>query len=386
MQHDPTNNPRALQAIYHAGGHFVLCLEDKRPVWRSWQKLRPGLDVVLAHEGPLGLKPWSISTTALDVDTGNPGELIEAWPPMAVLDSRRSNGKHLYYSDTEGRGNGHFEVYGCAGEIRGAKGYLILWHDGAGRLADALHDPIARARRWPRDLFELAGLPAVTLPPAGQPSSYSYKPSEQSRQTWAAAAAAVEMETIKRGRRNVKLFDAVRFWAYSVPRGQDLEAWTRRVRVHALEQNRRFSDPLDGREVVQTAYSISTWCWSGGGAKWHYPRHWRHDSENQRKRGVKGGLASGKARRDRNAERDTAIVEAVTAGHSLRAVARKWGLSAEGVRYLVGRCQVKPKSGGLGGAGGFSNETECFVKRRRGSGGIPQPPHYAGGCFGRMPI
>ena len=203
--------------IYHAGGHFVLCLEDKRPVWRSWQKLRPGLDVVLAHEGPLGLKPWSISTSALDVDTGNPGKLIEVWPPMAVLNSRRSDGKHLYYSDTEGRGNGHFEVCGCAGEIRSAKGYLILWHDGAGRLADALQDPLARARRWPRDLFELAGLPAVTLRGAVKTPTYSYKPSDQSRQAWAAAAAAVDLETIKRGRRNVKLFDAVRFWAYSVP-------------------------------------------------------------------------------------------------------------------------------------------------------------------------
>ena len=268
MQQNPTNNPQALQTIYHAGGHFVLCLEDKRPVWRSWQKLRPGLDVVLAHNGPLGLQPWSISTTALDVDAGDPGELVQAWPPMAVLNSRRAGGRHLYYSDTAGRGNAHFEAYGCAGEIRSAKGYLILWHDGAARLADALHDPIARARRWPRDLFELAGVGAVTLPAAVKKPTYRYKPSDQSRQTWAAAAAALELETIKQGLRNVKLFDSVRFWAYSVPRGQDLEAWTRRVRVHALEQNRRFPEPLDESEVKQTAYSISTWCWSGGGARW----------------------------------------------------------------------------------------------------------------------
>lgn len=343
MQHDPTNNPQALQAIYHAGGHFVLCLEDKRPLWRSWQKLRPGLDVVLAHSGPLGLRPWSISTTALDVDTGNPGELIEAWPPMAVLDSRRSNGKHLYYSDTEGRGNGHFEVYGCAGEIRGAKGYLILWHDGAGRLADALQDPLARARRWPRDLFELAGLPAVTLRGAVKIPAYSYKPSEQSRRAWAAAAATVELETIKRGRRNVKLFDAVRFWAYSVPRGQDLEAWTRRVQAYALEQNRRFPEPLDRREVIQTAYSISTWCWSGGGARWHFD----HSSTAQRRRGVK----SGKVRRARNAERDAAIVAAVETGQSMRAVARACGVDEKMVRHVMRRVRNEPNQW-FGGAGG----------------------------------
>lgn len=215
MQQNPTNNPQALRTIYHAGGHFILCLEDKRPVWRSWQKLRLGLDVVLAHDGPLGLKPWSISTSALDGDSGDSAELVRDWPPMAVVNSRRAADKHLYYSDTEGRGNGHFEVYGCAGEIRSARGFLILWHDGAGRLAAALHDPIARSRTWPHDLFELAGLPAVTLP----------------------AAAALELETINRGMRNVKLFDAVRFWAYSVPRGQDLEVWTRRVRVYDLDES-----------------------------------------------------------------------------------------------------------------------------------------------------
>ena len=285
MQQNPTNNPQALQAIHHAGGHFILCLEDKRPVWRSWQKLRPGLDVVMAHDGPLGLRPWSVSTTALDVDTGDPSILIEDWPPMAVLDSRRRGGKHLYYTDTAGRGNAHFEAYGCAGEIRSAKGYLILWHDGAGRLADALHDPVARARRWPRDLFELAGVGAVTLPAAVKTPAYRYKPSGQSRRTWAAAAEALELEAVHQGRRNLQLFDAVRFWAYSIPRGDDLDAWTRRVRVYALEQNRRFPEPLDAPEVKQTAYSISTWCWSGGGSRWHFD----HSRGAQRRRGLKLG-------------------------------------------------------------------------------------------------
>ena len=340
MQQNSTNNPQALQAIHHAGGHFVLCLENKRPVWRSWQKLRPGLDVVMAHDGPLGLRPWSVSTIALDVDTGDPGELVQAWPPMAVLNSRRAGGRHLYYSDTQGRGNAHFEAYGCAGEIRSAKGYLILWHDGAGRLADALHDPVARARRWPRDLFELAGVGAVTLPAAVKTPAYSYKPSDQSRQTWAAAAQGVQLEAIYRGLRNRKLFDAVRFWAYSVPRGDELEAWTRRVRVYALEQNRRFPDPLDESEVKQTAYSISTWCWSGGGARWHFD----HSSAAQRRRGLK----LGRMRRARNATRDAAIVAAVEAGWSMRAVAREWGVDERMVRKIMARVRTEPNQLALG--------------------------------------
>ena len=261
---------------------------------------------------------------------------------MAVLDSRRAAGKHLYYSDTEGRRNAHFEAYGCAGEIRSAKGYLILWHDGAGRLADALHDPVARARRWPRDLFELAGVGAVTLPAAVKKPAYRYKPSNQSRQTWAAAAAALELETIKRGVRNVTLFDAVRFWAYSVSRGQDLDAWTRRVRVYALEQNRRFPQPLEGLEVIRTAYSISTWCWSGGGSRWHFD----HSSAAQRRRGLK----LGRIRRARNAARDAAILSDLAAGMGVRATARKWDLAHNAVRHIVGRVDNEPNqlAGGVG--------------------------------------
>ena len=89
------------------------------------------------------------------------------------------------------------------------------------------------------------------------------------------------------------------------------------MRVHSLEQNRRFPEPLDESEVKQTAYSISTWCWSGGGARWHFD----HSSAAQRRRGIK----SGKVRRSRNAERDAAIVAAVKSGQSMRAVAREAG-------------------------------------------------------------
>ena len=145
--------------------------------------------------------------------------------------------------------------------------------------------PIARARRWPRDLFELAGVGAVTLPAAVKKPTYRYKPSDQSRQTWAAAATALELETIKQGLRNVKLFDSVRFWAYSVPRGQDLEAWTRRVqdprpgaepalpaaaRLDARERSRRtaysISAPGAGRAVVLGGTSTTAGGRRGGGA------------------------------------------------------------------------------------------------------------------------
>ena len=339
MHQNPTNNAQALQAIYTAGGHFVLAGSDKRPVWRSGQKLRPSLDLVQAHPGPLGLKPWSVSTSALDVDTGDPSLLLEDYPAMAVLLSRRPGGRHLYYRDNRPRGNGSFELLGCAGEIRSAKGFLILWGDGPAILADALGDPIARSRRWPVDLFDAAGVGPVTLPGAVKTPTYTYRPSEASRATWAAAAEAVELEKIQRGRRNIALFEAVRFWAYSVARGPDLDAWNRRVRVHALEANRRFPEPLPEGEAKQTAYSISTWCWSGGGARWHFD----HSSVAQRRRGIKSGMV----RRAAVAGRDAAILEAYNAGASMRAIAREWGIDHKAVAKALARVGTEPNQ--LGG-------------------------------------
>ena len=246
---------------------------------------------------------------------------------MAVLASRRAGGKHLYYADTEGRGNGHFEVYGCAGEVRSAKGYLILWHDGAEILADALTDPIARARARPVDLFEAAGVGAVTLPAAAKVPTY--RPSPESRATWVAAAQAVDLERVQRGVRNLRLFDAVRFWCYSINKGLDVHAYLRRVRVHALECNRRLPEPLPAAEVVVLALSVSTWCWSGGGARWHFD----HSSAVQRRRGIK----SGKVRRARVADRDRLIVDAYHAGASMRSIAREFGLTPWAVSKVIAR-------------------------------------------------
>ena len=41
-----------------------------------------------------------------------------------TADSRRADGKHPSYSDTETQCNGYPEVYDCAGEIRSAKVFL----------------------------------------------------------------------------------------------------------------------------------------------------------------------------------------------------------------------------------------------------------------------
>ena len=73
----------AVTYLHGAGAHFVLCA-GKRPLWRRWQKRRPPLDICLTHP-EIGLVPFSVGTSALDVDVGEIGELIEAAPPLVTV-------------------------------------------------------------------------------------------------------------------------------------------------------------------------------------------------------------------------------------------------------------------------------------------------------------
>ena len=153
--------------IYDAGGHFVLCAPSKRPIWRGWNRLRPTADVAALHradDDPVGIVPWSLHSTALDVDHGDPRALLEQFAAWADLPSRR--GRHAYYDDDTPRANATWAARGCRGDIRGAKGYLVLHEDGCERLAEALDHRVPGTRPFPRDLFDLGlGDPAVASAP-----------------------------------------------------------------------------------------------------------------------------------------------------------------------------------------------------------------------------
>ena len=88
----------ATETLYRRGAHFVLtgALNDpKRPLWRAWQAPkcgRPSLEVVNAHlaqSRPLGLIPWSLHETVVDIDAGDPDAWVRDNPPRLAVPSRR---------------------------------------------------------------------------------------------------------------------------------------------------------------------------------------------------------------------------------------------------------------------------------------------------------
>ena len=323
----PNRFPESLTYLHDRGAHFVLC-HDKQPIRGfPWRSHAPALDCVLAHPGNVGIIPFSLLTSALDVDKGEPHQLSLLHPPLVILRSQRPGGEHLYYRDDKPRGNQQWSALGCSGEVRSAKGYLILHHDAPVLLAHALANDKAECffpagllePVEPADVGRLGEVPLDDLDVPGSDQLRLLTP------------GAPILEQVQKGRRNIALFDAVRFWAYQAAKGYtSYDDWLRAVEIRTLAENRRFPEPLTERHALTTAYSIAVWTWttyrSGyGRGGW---------TMEQRRRG-----GENKARRVRydNRERDDEVVRRWEAGDSLRLIARVVGLTHPAVIKIIRR-------------------------------------------------
>lgn len=239
-------------------------------------------------------------------------------PPLVILASGKVDRCHLYYRDTEPRRNGNWDAFGCGGQIRGANGFLRLWHPQSSvKLLFALvNNP--HPCMFPADLFQ--------TPPA---KNYRKPDDPGEPYTRRLPLPSIDLGEVRIGNRNNSLFDVVRFWAYAKAKPVSMHDWHERVRVYAQTRNVDFRQPLPVQEVDKLALSVSTWVWSGGGPKSH--RIW---TPEQRRR---GGITWGRMRRHDNLERDRAIVRAVQSGMSMRQVARDLGLHHSTVEHIVKR-------------------------------------------------
>ena len=319
VAHPQLENQTATNALVAAGAHLVLCAPSKVPIWKGWHKRRPSADLAAVHRaehGPLGVIPWSLRATGLDVDHGDPSKLLQTFKPWVSIPSKRPGGRHAYYDDTVPRANSSWSVLGCRGEVRGGRGYLVLHDTGPELLAAALARRVEGSKPWPCDLFEVAGLPpfvAVREPaPAVQVVEAEHR----------APAIDLHLEDVGVGGRSIALFDQVRLWAYRQSKGGDLTGWKERVFSYAMHQNERFAVPI-GRhrgdrvdDVASTAWSVASWTWAGGGSL-------DHGFQAQSRRGA----ASAKVRRYRVVERDRATVARLDAGQTQRGAAEDLGVS-----------------------------------------------------------
>ena len=108
------------------------------------------------------------------------------------------------------------------------------------------------------------------------------------------------------------------------------------VLEEAMAVNDGLKFPLGTSEVAGIARSVESYRrkWIQQGQFWGSGKSsYDHSSEAQAKRGKR----SGQVRRKRTKERDRAIIRAVTAGQSMRSVAREYGLHHRTVEKIVRR-------------------------------------------------
>ena len=315
---------QAITYLHERGAHFVLC-SGKQPIRGfPWRSHAPVLDCVLAHRGNVGIVPFSVETSALDVDKGEPTQLSLLHPPLVIVPSWRPGREHFYYRDDAPRGNQQWSAFGCSGEVRSANGYLILYREAPVLLAHALAYDKAECS-FPAGLLEYAE--PVDL---GGPVPLDDLESADSAQLRLLTPGAPVLERVQKGRRNIALFDAVRFWAYGAAKLADsYDDWLRSVEIRTLAENRRFPEPLAERHALTTGYSIAVWTWTT--YRSGYGRGWTME---QRRR---GGENRGRRVRYDNRERDIRIIHLWEAGRSVRQISAAVGLSKTAVYHVVRR-------------------------------------------------
>ena len=358
------------------GTHFVLVNRDKVPIHRRWQLPweRPSLGQALRHlagGGLVGHVPAAVGCVVLDVDESGDGAeaFMDAHPPYWDIPSQRAGGLHLYYTTPVQYGNKRWRLGNTGGDVRGSRGFVVIWD--AGALADMLacrsifpdnpedHPFPAAAlgarpqppRDWgqrkppprrepaegrrPSSQPHQSPLPGIDVPQRPQEPQEAGRPAEWAlREPPGHLRAARAPKGDAPGERNVRLFDAVRYFAYPLPRGRGGPAmyaqWGRLILAYAEACNGEFAVPLSDGDVAKTARSVAKFCWAN--PSFGRPVDLgRWDSGVQRRRSRLGVLA----RQRRVVERNRVIRAMHEDGLGIRAIGREMALSASQVSRVL---------------------------------------------------
>ena len=190
----------------------------------------------------------------------------------------------------------------------------------------------AAERRRPSSQPHQSPLPGIDVPQRPQEAS---RPAEwMLREPPGHLRAARAPKGDAPGERNVRLFDAVRYFAYALPRGRGGPAmyaqWGRLILAYAEACNGEFAVPLSDGDVAKTARSVAKFCWAN--PSFGRPVDLgRWDSDVQRRRSRLGVLA----RRRRVVDRNRVIRAMHEDGLGIRAIGREIALSASQVSRVL---------------------------------------------------
>ena len=274
----------AFRDLLADGLHPVLCTWGKRPIWPDWQHRRPSFDDIVHHDGPIGHIPGKLDPglVVYDADDGTWEALhlfCRLYPPLLRVASRQPGRAHLYYKADGQIKDGKFVGHGVSGDVRGATGFVVLWHDAVVRLRDVLRSSDGKPAPAPLHLIvdEQPGASAGAEPDR-----------DISRGGRRSNPSAVSPEASP----NPAIFNRVRYWAYETSEGTDRASWNQRVLEESHRQNAALGHPLPAREVEGMATRVAGWVW----ARW-INEETSHQCRGKTSASRRDGRASGMARR-----------------------------------------------------------------------------------------
>ena len=204
------HGPPPWEALAVRGAHFVLCNPKKIAMEKGWNENSPNLAAVIAHArggGLVGVIPWSLGCVVIDVDDGaeNAVEAIKnlLGAPLSWTKSQSEGGYHLWYRSDAGTGNSKWKCDAGGGDVRGGKGYAIIWD--ATKVAAGLEASFDGAS--PVDLRKLpkpkrggaTGAKAIAEAPPGDRNNTLYREARKAASSGSLDEPGVRAEAIARG-------------------------------------------------------------------------------------------------------------------------------------------------------------------------------------------
>ena len=317
-------DPFTLQYLAARGCAFVLCGHGKRPLgpWLT----PPPFGAVLGHaargSGLIGWRPDSLGLTCLDVDAGLSHDLaswLGKWPPFVVLTTPR--GAHLAYRDDAPRANAKWAARGLAGDVRGARGYAILWPGEESRLADAFDFP--RLAAVPaQDLVDQLQIPLFDVREYADSQSGGAGPApDRPAEGWRYAPSTARLAA-RHDRHNALLENVL----CALGRAPDMRGQLGAILALTRRYNRALPEPLADAETIRVSRYFAKYS-----ADWEGRPHTPRFLARQRRK----GQLSGVVRREATAGRNTAIRAARAEGVTLKDLTAVYGLSRSQVHRVL---------------------------------------------------
>ena len=317
-------DPFDLAHLAERGCHFVLCGHGKRPLgpWLT----PPPFGAVLGHvargEGLVGWRPDSLGLTCLDVDKLTGADLqdfVSKWPPFVALTTPR--GAHLAYRDDAPRANAKWAARGLAGDVRGARGYAVLWPGQERRLADAFDFP--RLAAVPaQDLVDQLQIPLFDVREYADSQGGGAGPApDRPAEGWRFAPSTARLAA-RHDRHNALLENVL----CALGRAPDMRGQLGAILALTRRYNRALPEPLADAETIRVSRYFAKYS-----ADWEGRPHTPRFLARQRRKGLRSGLV----RQRMVWERNVAIRVARAEGVTLKDLTAVYGLSRSQVHRVL---------------------------------------------------